>query len=79
MTFPEIFKNFKNHSYIRRRSWPEHVFIQYRHSTPLIRMIRFVTGSVEDPHKLSIDTLDNDIKLTAEDLFADDWIDIDKL
>lgn len=73
MTFPEIFDNFKNHSYIRRKSWSEHTFVQYRHTVPLIRLVRF------DSNKSVIDTLDNDIRFTAEDLLADDWIDIDNL
>ena len=79
MTFPEIFKNFKNHCYIRRKSWSEHVFVQYRYSIPLIRMVKFVNYSVEDIDKSLIDILNNDIKLTAEDLFADDWVDINEL
>ena len=72
MTFPEIFENFKNHSYIRRKSWTEHIFVQYRYSAPLIRLVKFTIG------KLEINTLNNDTKLTAEDLLADDWIDIDE-
>lgn len=79
MTFPEIFDNFKNHSYIRRKSWSENVFVQYRHTAPLIRLVRFVTNSFEDHCKSSIDTINNDIMLTTEDLLADDWVDIDQL
>lgn len=79
MTFPEIFDNFKNHSYIRRKSWSEHIFVQYRYSAPLIRLVRFSISTIEDSRKSAIYTLNNDIRLTAEDLLADDWIDIDKL
>lgn len=72
MTFPEIFEEFKNHSYIRRTSWSENVFIQLRHSTELIRLVNFESGK-------TIKTLNNDTRLTTEDLLADDWIDIDDL
>ena len=41
MTFIELFENLKNHSYIRRESWSKDVFIQYRHTAPLIRLIKF--------------------------------------
>ena len=88
MTFIEIFENFKNHSYIRRESWSKDVFIQYRHTTPLIRLIKFeeipndlttihgLTCERANQHARIIVLLDNDIRITAEDLFADDWIDI---
>ena len=78
MTFPEIFDNFKNHSYIRRKSWSKHVFAQYRNSVPLIRLVWFTDG-IEDFRKPAVDTLSNDFKFTGEDLLADDWISIDKL
>ena len=72
MTFPEIFENFKNHSYIRREIWRKDVFIQLRHTTVLIRLVNFESGKCPK-------TLNNDTHLTAEDLIADDWIDIDDL
>ena len=72
MTFPEIFEQFKNHSYIRRESWEENSFIQLRNTEPLIRLITFEIG--KSPYMIS-----DDIGLSAEDLLADDWIDIDDL
>ncbi len=72
MTFTEIFENFKSHSYIRRKSWVKDVFVQLRHTAVLIRLVKFEIGK-------SPETLDNDIRLSAEDLLADDWIDIDDL
>lgn len=72
MTFPEIFEEFKSHSYIRRASWSENVFIQLRHSAELIRLVNFESGK-------TIKTFNNDTRLTTEDLLADDWIDIDDL
>lgn len=75
MTFTEIFENFKNHSYIRRECWSEDVFIQFRNTAPLIRLVMFETS---DTAKMkAINTLNNDVRLSAEDLIADDWIDID--
>ena len=79
MTFPEIFDNFKNHSYIRRKSWSKHVFAQYRHAVPLIRLVWFTDDNMEDSRKSAVDTLSNDFKFTAEDLLADDWVTIDEL
>lgn len=72
MTFPEIFEQFKNHSYIRRKSWTNDVFIQLRVTTTLVRLVVFEAGKA--PH-----TLDNDYRIPAEDLLGDDWIDIDDL
>ena len=75
MTFTEIFENFKNHSYIRRECWSEDVFIQLRNTATLIRLVMFATA---DTSKMkAINTLNNDVRLSAEDLLADDWIDID--
>ena len=71
MTFVEIFEEFKKHSYIRRESWSKDVFIQFRYTAPLIRMIMFT----HDDKVISI--LDNDIRISAEDLFANDWVHID--
>ena len=72
MTFPEIFEQFKSHSYIRRKSWSNDIFIQLRSTTTLIRLVIFEVGKT--PH-----TLDNDYRITAEDLLGDDWIDIEDL
>ena len=72
MTFPEIFEQFKSHSYIRRKKWSEDVFIQLRVTTTLVRLVVFEAGKA--PH-----TLDNDYRIPAEDLLGDDWIDIDDL
>ena len=72
MTFPEIFENFKNHSYIRRESWEENSFIQLRNTEPLIRLVTFEIG--KSPYMIS-----DDIGLSAEDLLAEDWIDIEDL
>lgn len=69
MTFIEIFENFKNHSYIRRGCWDKNLFVQLRHTSPLIRMVL-----ISDK---AINTIDNDIRLAAEDLLANDWVDID--
>ena len=71
----EIFEKFKNHSYIRRQSWSPDVFIQYRLTAPLIRMVMFAIA--DTPKMKAINTLDNDIRISAEDLLADDWEDID--
>ena len=74
MIFPEIFENFKNHSYIRRECWSKDVFIQLRNTATLIRLVEFATT---DTSKMKeINTLNNDVRLSAEDLIADDWIDI---
>lgn len=75
MTFPEIFDKFKNHSYIRRESWNKDLFIQYRSTAPLIRMIIFATADTSQMK--AINTLDNDIRISAEDMMANDWIDIE--
>jgi len=72
MTFLEIFEEFKSHSYIRRASWSKNTFVQLRSTANLIRLVYFEMGKTPD-------TLDNDVRLTAEDLLADDWIDIDDL
>ena len=75
MTFVEIFEKFKNHSYIRRESWSENTFIQLRRTTTLIRLAMFATA--DTPNMNAINTLNNDIRLSAEDLLADDWVDIE--
>ena len=73
MTFPEIFDKFKNHDYIRRESWNKDLFIQYRYTAPLIRMVLMGESAKEDIIKV----LDLDCRISAEDMFADDWIDIE--
>jgi hypothetical protein len=77
MTFVEIFEKFKNHSYIRRESWSENTFIQLRHTANLIRFVMFATA--DTPNMKAINVLNNDIRLSADDLLADDWVDIDDL
>jgi hypothetical protein len=72
MKFTEIFNKFESHSYIRRESWSEDTFIQLRSTANLIRLVNFEIGKT--PY-----TLDNDVRLTAEDLLADDWLDIEDL
>ena len=72
MTFPEIFEQFKSHSYIRRTSWNEDMFIQLRSTVPQIRLVKFEIG------KTPI-TFDDYITLNVIDLLADDWIDIEDL
>lgn len=72
MTFPEIFNNFKNHEYIQRKCWHKDVFIQYRIPVDLIRLVQFIEDSqafADQPFVIS-----NDTRLTASDLFADDWV-----
>ena len=72
MTFLEIFNNFKNHEYVQRKCWHKDVFIQYRDSVDLIRLVQFIEGSqayADEPF-----VIDNDTRLTASDLFADDWV-----
>ena len=74
MIFTEIFETFKNHSYISRECWSKDVFIQLRNTATLIRLVEFITT---DTSKMKeINTLNNDVRLSAEDLIADDWIDI---
>lgn len=73
MTFPEIFDKFKNHDYIRRESWNKDLFIQYRSTAPLIRMVLLGESAKEDLIKV----LDLDCRISAEDMMANDWIDIE--
>ena len=76
MKFTEIFDKFESHSYIRRECWSENVFIQLRHT--VVKQIRLVMFATADTPKMqAINTLNNDIRLTAEDLLADDWVDIE--
>ena len=93
MTFPEIFDSFKNHSYIRRECWSNDVFINLRYTAPLIREVVFKIYEDNDfqskvmyetykktnqlPKKIVI--LNNDVRLSADDLLADDWEDINKI
>lgn len=72
MTFVEIFNNFKNHEYIQRKCWNKDVFIQYRDSVDLIRLVQFIEGSqtyADEPF-----VIDNDTRLSASDLLANDWV-----
>lgn len=72
MTFPEIFNNLRNHEYVQRKCWHKDVFIQYRDSVNLIRMVQFIENSqayADEPF-----VINNDIRLSASDLFADDWV-----
>ena len=72
MTFPEIFNNLRNHEYVQRKCWHKDVFIQYRVPVDLIRLVQFIKGSqafADQPFVIS-----NDTRLTASDLFADDWV-----
>ena len=39
----------------------------------------FTDDNIEDSCKSAVDTLSNDFKFTAEDLLADDWVNIDEL
>ena len=87
MTFVEIFNEFKNHSYIRRKCWSNDVFINLRYTSPLIREVVFKIYEENDfqskvmyetykkinqlPKKIVI--LNNDVRLSADDLLADDW------
>lgn len=77
MTFPEVFESFKNHGYLRRKSWSPEVFINLRYTAPLVRLVMFATA--DTPNMKSINTLNNDIRLSTDDLLADDWEDIDNL
>ena len=72
MTFIEIFDKFKNNSYIRRESWSKNIYVQLRNTATLIRLVLFEHGKTPN-------TLNNDIRLTAKDLLADDWVDIDSV
>ena len=71
MTFPEIFDKFKKNDYVRRECWSKNTFIQLRRTTPLIRLIMFATA--DTPNMKAVTTLQNDVRLSAEDLLADDW------
>ena len=76
MTFPEVFESFKNNRYLRRKSWNPKLFINLRHNVPLIRLVMFTS----DKHNTKeIEILNNDIRLCADDLLADDWENINNL
>ena len=70
MTFPEIFESLKSHRYLRRKSWGPKLFINLRHTVPLIRLIMFTADKYD---MKTIKILSNDIRLCANDLLADDW------
>ena len=76
MTFTEIFNKFKNHSYIRRESWSENVFINLSDTSMKIRLVMLATS--DTPHMNAINKLNDDMRLSAEDLLATDWITEDK-
>lgn len=70
MTFPEVFESLKSHRYLRRKSWSPKLFVNLRHTVPLIRLVMFT----EDKYDMkTIKILSNDIRLCANDLLADDW------
>ena len=52
-------------------------FINLRYTAPLVRLVMFATA--DTPNMKSINTLNNDIRLSTDDLLADDWEDIDNL
>ena len=70
MTFPEVFESFKNYRYLRRKSQSPKLFVNLRHTVPLIRLVMF-TADKYDVKTIKI--LSNDIRLCANDLLADDW------
>lgn len=70
MTFPEVFEYLKSHRYLRRKSWSPKLFINLRHTVPLIRLVMFTTNKYD---MKAIKILSNDIRLCANDLLADDW------
>ena len=70
MTFPEVFESFKNNRYLRRKSWSPKLFINLRHTVPLIRLVMFTADKYDIK---TIKILSNDIRLCANDLLADDW------
>ena len=80
MTFQEIFDKYAAHSYIRRSVWPQHEFIQLMRTKPSIRRVKFEpisSDAKEYAREPMIITLQEHITLGAEDLSADDWIDIE--
>ena len=70
MTFPEVFEFFKNNRYLRRKSWSPKLFVNLRHTVPLIRLVMFTADKYDIK---TIKILSNDIRLCANDLLADDW------
>lgn len=81
MTFQDICNEYAAHSYIRRSVWPEHEFIQLMRTKPAIRRVKFNCVTTNDvtqyKNETMIMTLQENITIGAEDLSADDWIDID--
>ena len=70
MTFPEVFESLKSHRYLRRKSWSPKLFINLRHTVPLIRLVMFTADKYD---MKAIKILSNDIRLSANDALADDW------
>lgn len=70
MTFPEVFESLNSNRYLRCKSWSPKLFINLRHTVPLIRLVMF-TANKYDVKAIKI--LSNDIRLCANDLLADDW------
>lgn len=70
MTFPEVFESLKSHRYLRRKSWNPKLFVNLRHTVPLIRLVMFTADKYDIK---TIKILSNDIRLCANDLLADDW------
>ena len=81
MIFKEIFDKYAAHSYIRRSVWPQHEFIQWMRTKPIMRRVKFVpiNSDVKEYARepMIITTLQEYVTLGAEDLSADDWIDIE--
>ncbi len=78
MTFQEIFDKYAAHSYIRRSVWPQHEFIQWMRTKPTIRRVKFNIVSVASEYNDElIITIQENVRLGAEDLSATDWIDIE--
>lgn len=86
MSFSEILEDFKNHKYIRRESWAENMFIQLSPSNSTIQSIQFedipnnlksftvIANEALGIKPKSIFIIDTDIRLTADDILANDWI-----
>ena len=70
MTFSEVFESLKSHRYLRRKSWSPKLFVNLRHTVPLIRLVMFTADKYDIK---TIKILSNDIRLCANDLLADDW------
>ena len=66
MTFPEVFESLKSHRYLRRKSWSPKLFINLRHTVPLIRLVMFT----EDKYDIkTIKILSNDIRFYVQMIY----------